>query len=468
VPDFFVHDDFLLPTATAKRLYHEVAAGCPIIDYHCHLPPAEIASNRRFANLTEVWLGGDHYKWRAMRSNGVSEDLITGDAPAREKFQAWAESVPMTYRNPLHHWTHLELARCFGIFDVLDGDTAESTWTRANARLAEPGFCVRSLLDQFRVEVVGTTDDPVDSLEFHVAIRAENLGTRVVPTFRPDRAMAVEDPPAWNDWVERLAERSETTIADFPDLLNALRARHDFFHDLGARSSDHGLSWCPCADATDAELGAIFRRVRSGDPVTGVDREKFATRILLETGRWNHARGWVMQLHLGAQRNNNSRMLAKLGRDTGFDSIGDWPQTESLAGFLDRLDRDNSLPRTILYNVNPKDNYPLASMLGNFQDGSIPGKIQFGSGWWFLDQLEGMTWQINALSQLGLLSRFVGMLTDSRSFLSFPRHEYFRRLLCRILGEDVENGLIPSAWEPLRRMVDGICHTNARDYFRFE
>lgn len=462
----FLSDDFLLETATARRLYHEVAADLPIIDYHCHLPPADVAANRRFSNLFEIWLEGDHYKWRALRANGIPEDLITGSASPKEKFLAWARTLPATWRNPLFHWSHLELTRYFGITDLLDETTAEAIWDAANARLAEPDFDAHGILRRMKVEVVGTTDDPADPLPHHELFARSGHPTRMVPTFRPDKAHALEDPVAWNAWVDRLATTAGTRIDDFDALLAALESRHAAFHAAGGRLSDHGLVRAPAAPATDAELAAIFRKLRAGQPGAALEAEQFATRILLETGRWNHARGWTLQLHLGPQRNNNSRYLARLGRDAGFDSIGDVPQAASLAWFLDALDHEDRLPRTVLYNINPADNYVFATMIGNFNDGTIPGKIQWGSGWWFLDQKEGMEWQINALSNLGLLRRFVGMLTDSRSFLSYPRHEYFRRILCNLFGRDVERGELPDDFPRLAEYVRAICYENARDYFQ--
>ncbi|MGH8046343.1 MAG: glucuronate isomerase, partial [Chthoniobacterales bacterium] len=422
MPESFIHPDFLLSTSLARRLYHDVAAPLPIIDYHTHLSPADIATNRRFENLFEIWLEGDHYKWRAMRANGIAERLITGDASPREKFDAWAATVPMTLRNPLYHWTHLELARHFDIHELLDETTADSIWERANAKL--PGLTPQDIFQKMNVEVVCSTDDPTDSLEHHAACRG--LKTRVLPTFRPDRGLAIEAGDAWNAWVDALTKCSGSSVADFDGFLAALKSRHDFFHEMGARLSDHGLSWCPAEEATDAELKEIFAKARAGGAVTPKEAEKFAARVLVEVGRWNAEKDWTMQLHVGALRNTNSRKFGMLGRDAGFDSIGDWRHAERLRWLLDTLDRDDALPRTILYNVNPTDNYVFGTMIGNFQDGKIAGKIQLGSGWWFLDQREGIEWQINALSNLGLLSRFVGMLTDSRSFLSYPRHEYFR------------------------------------------
>lgn len=459
----FVHPDFLLTTPSARRLFHEVAEPAPIIDYHCHLPPREIAEDRRFANLTEIWLDGDHYKWRALRTNGVDERLITGDADPKEKFLAWARTTPMTLRNPLYHWTHLELARYFDIHDLLDEETAESIWDRANAKLAEPQFSARGILEKFRVEMVGTTDDPTDTLEWHAACR--NLPTKVLPTFRPDRACAIDSGDEWNAWVDLLADRSGVSISTSDDFFSALAKRHDFFHAMGGRLSDHGTGRFPFATGTDAEIASIFRDARAGAEISPERAEKFATRVLIETGRWNAAKGWTMQLHVGALRNTRSAILRTIGRDAGCDSIGSWSHVEQVSRFLDTLDTEGRLPRTILYNLNPADNYAFATMIGNFQDGSIPGKVQFGSGWWFLDQRQGIEWQLDALSNCGLLSRFVGMITDSRSFLSYPRHEYFRRMLCELIGRDVACGSLPDDFRMLARLVKAVCHGNARKFF---
>jgi len=461
----FIHDDFLLETETARELYHHHAEHQPIIDYHCHLSPRDIAGDRRFGDLSECWLEGDHYKWRAMRANGIGEHLITGDASPREKFDAWAGTVPMTYRNPLYHWTHLELARHFGITDLLDETTADPIWRKTEELL--PDLTVQGILKKMNVGVVCTTDDPADTLEHHRALRDAGSSLKMLPTFRPDKAMQTDDIGAWNAWVDKLASSGGSPIADFADFLAALKKRHDFFHELGGRLSDHGLNYCPAADAADRELAGIYRKARAGGDLSAHEAEQLATRVLLETARWNHEKGWALQLHLGALRNNNSRKIGALGRDSGFDSVGDWHQAERLSWLLDALDREDRLPRTILYNLNPADNYAFATMIGNFNDGTIPGKIQFGSGWWFLDQKEGMEWQLNALSNLGLLSRSIGMLTDSRSFLSFPRHEYFRRILCNLLGRDVERGEIPGDRKRLARYVEGICHRNAEEYFAF-
>jgi glucuronate isomerase len=425
----FIHDDFLLQSQTARRLYHEYAKPEPILDYHCHLSPKDIAENRRFNNLFEIWLEGDHYKWRAMRSDGVPERFCTGDAPPRDKFLAWARTVPHTLRNPLYHWSHLELARYFGITELLDERTAPAIWDRANELLATPELSAHGILKKFSVKAVGTTDDPADSLAYHEALAGSGLETKVVPTFRPDKALAVHQPAAFNAWLQRLEAASNLSITRLPDLLTALKQRHDAFHALGARCSDHGLESAFAEPCTDAEAAAIFDEALGGCAATPEEHRKFATYLMLFVGRLNAEKGWAMQLHLGAIRNNNTRLLQALGPDTGFDSIGDFPQVQALAAFLNRLDQENALPRTILYNLNPADDYAFATMIGNFQDGSIPGKIQFGSGWWFLDQKEGMEWQLNALSNLGLLSRFIGMITDSRSFMSYPRHEYFRRVL---------------------------------------
>ena len=460
----FIHDDFLLTTRAARRLYHRYAEPEPICDYHCHLPPRDVAENRRFNNLFEIWLEGDHYKWRAMRSNGVQERFCTGDAEPFEKFMAWVRTVPHTLRNPLYHWTHLELARYFGIRELLDERTAKKIWERANAKLATPQLTAHGILKRFKVKVVGTTDDPTDDLKYHAAIAKSGLPTKVLPTFRPDKALAVHQTETWNGWVNKLAAAADVDIGSLDALLEALKRRHDFFARMGARMTDHGLEQALAEFGTDAEAKAIFRKARAGKPVSLKERDQFATFILLHVGRLNAAKGWVMQLHLGALRNNNSRLLKQVGPDTGFDSVSDVPQARALAAFLDRLDSENALPKTILYNLNPADNYAFATMIGNFQDGSVPGKIQFGAGWWFLDQKEGMEWQMNALSNLGLLSRFVGMITDSRSFMSYPRHEYFRRTLCNLLGRDVENGELPADEGLLGPMIRNICYANARQY----
>ena len=462
----FIHDDFLLHTAAARDLYHGFAEREPIYDYHCHLPPALIADNHCFGDLFEIWLGGDHYKWRAMRTNGVSERLCTGDASPREKFNAWCATVPQTLRNPLYHWSHLELKRYFGIDLAIGPGTADAIWQEAGGHLST--LRVHDILAANRVAVICTTDDPADSLETHQRIRNSGLKTRVYPAFRPDKALAVDNAAAFNAWLERLGAAAGTTVRSFDDLLVALKKRHDDFHAAGCRLSDHGLEVALSEPCTPAQAKAVFDAVRSGRNATPAETTLFGSVLMLEFGRWDARRGWTKQLHLGAMRNNNSRLLRTLGPDTGFDSIGDFPQARALARYLDALDSTGELPKTVLYNLNPADNYVLATMLGNFQDGSIPGKLQFGSGWWFLDQKEAMEWQLNALSNLGLLSRFVGMLTDSRSFLSYTRHEYFRRVLCNLLGAEMERGEIPNDRELVGGMVRNICFANAREYFGLE
>lgn len=465
----FLHEDFLLTTATARRLYHGVAKTQPIYDYHCHLPPDQIAANRSFENLTQIWLGGDHYKWRAMRAAGVDEELITGASTSDyDKFLAYCRVVPQLVRNPLHHWSHLELRRFFGIDLMINEANAPRIWELANARLATPAFSTHGILTAAGVAVVCTTDDPADSLEHHQAIARSGLKTRVYPTFRADKLVAVAAPAVFNAWCDQLAARAGLEVGSLPALLEALDRRHAFFHSLGGRLSDHGLENLPDADCTEAEAETIFACARAGRPATPEQAAKWLWFVMLFLGRLDAKRGWTKQLHLGALRNNNGRLLKRLGADAGVDSIGDFPQARALSRYLDALDRENALPRVVLYNLNPADNYVFASMTGNFQDGSAAGKIQFGSGWWFLDQKEGMEWQINALSSLGLLSRFVGMLTDSRSFLSYPRHEYFRRLLCKLLGEDVEAGLIPADDAALDALVRDICFGNAAAYFGLE
>ncbi|HEY5284751.1 MAG TPA: glucuronate isomerase [Polyangia bacterium] len=465
----FLDENFLLGTKTALRLYHDYAAAQPIIDYHCHLPPDQIANNHKFATLTQIWLSGDHYKWRAMRSNGVSERYCTGDASDWEKFEMWARTVPHTLCNPLYHWTHMELGHPFGVKGkLLDPSTAREIYDHCNAKLAQDGFSTQGLLAEFKVLVVCTTDDPVDSLEAHQR-HAKNPGstTRLLPTWRPDRAMMLDDLAAWNAWVDKLQAASGMDIASFANFLGALKHRHEFFHQVGCRISDHGIERVYFAPTTDRDLAEIFTKARSKRVLSPDEREQFSSALLYELALMDHAAGWTQQLHLGAMRNNNTRMVRSLGPDTGFDSIGDYPQAQTLARFLDRLDAGNQLCKTILYNLNPADNEVMATMLGNFQDGSCPGKLQYGAAWWFLDQKDGMERQLGALSALGLLSRFVGMLTDSRSFLSYSRHEYFRRLLCDLLGGDVEKGLLPDDIELLGNMVQDICYRNARTYFDF-
>ncbi len=460
----FMTEDFLLQTRTAKKLYHEFAEPEPVFDFHCHLPPRDIAENRQFRNLFEIWLEGDHYKWRAMRSNGTPERFCTGNASPREKFQAWAATVPHALRNPLYHWTHLELKRYFGIDELLDENSAERIWNQAHDRLATPELGTHGILAKFRVKALCTTDDPADDLAAHQQLVSSGLATTVFPAFRPDKALAVHRPEAFNEWLKRLETAAKMEIRDLPALLSALKQRHDFFHAQGCRLSDHGLNQCYADFCSDRMAAAIFAKARKGQAVSLEEQGRYAANMMLFFGRLDAEKGWVKQLHLGALRNSNTRCLRQAGPDTGFDSIGDFPQATALATFLDRLDQDNALPRTIVYNINPSDNYVFATMLGNFQDGSVAGKVQLGSGWWFLDQKQGIEWQLNALSNLGLLSRFVGMVTDSRSFMSYPRHEYFRRVLCNLIGRDVENGELPNQDALLGPMIRNICYANARSY----
>lgn len=464
----YLDENFLLHSPTALRLFHEVAKDQPIIDYHCHLSPREIATNHRWGNLSEIWLGGDHYKWRLMRANGVDEDLITGDSSPREKFQAWAETVPYTLRNPIHHWTHIELQRYFGIDLMLSPDTADEIWERANAKLAEPDFCVHGILKKFDVRVVGTTDDPADPLDDHEAIAKSGLKTVVAPTFRPDKALLVDRPDLLEPWLRKLEGISDINITHFSDLLAALQKRHDDFHAAGARLSDHGIDRMPNLPCTDVEAAMIFDKARAGKAATPEEKEKFSFYLMVFFGQLDAARGWTKQLHLGAFRNVNSRGFQRLGPDTGYDTIGDTRQGAALMNYLDALAREDALPKTVLYNLNPRDNYLFACLTGAFQDGTFPGKIQFGSGWWFLDQKNGMELQLDALSATGLLSRFVGMLTDSRSFLSFPRHEYFRRILCNLIGSEADRGELPDDFDALSKLISDICFANAKRHFGFD
>jgi len=460
----FIHEDFLLSNQSARRLYHEYAEREPILDYHCHLPPQDVAQNRQFGNLFEIWLEGDHYKWRAMRANGVDERFCTGDASPEEKFAAWARTVPYTLRNPLYHWTHLELKRYFGIEDLLDEKSAPAIWQRANELLAGNSLRAHGILRRFGVKAVCTTDDPTDDLEWHNVIAASELATKVFPCYRPDRALNVHLPEAFNAWVAKLEEASNTSIGTLTEFADALHKRHDFFHAMGGRLSDHGVNHAFGEFASGEEAARIFACARSGRAAAPEEHARFAGYMMILFGQWDAEKGWTKQLHLGARRNNNTRRFRELGPDVGFDSIGDWPQIDALAAYLDRLDRENALPRMVFYNLNPADNYAIATMIGNFQDGSIAGKIQMGSGWWFLDQKEAMQWQMNALSNCGLISRFLGMLTDSRSFMSYPRHEYFRRVLCDLFGRDMEAGELPDDFSLVGPFVKSICYRNAKDF----
>ncbi|MDX8340257.1 glucuronate isomerase [Draconibacterium sp. IB214405] len=463
----FMDKDFLLQTDVAKELYHNHAAKMPIFDYHCHINPQEIAEDKEYDNITQIWLYGDHYKWRGMRTNGVDEKYCTGNASDWEKFEKWAETVPHTLRNPLFHWTHLELKKFFGIDKVLSPATAREIWEECNAKLQTPEYSCRGIIKMANVHTICTTDDPVDSLEYHRAIKADGFETAVLPAWRPDKAMAVENAVSYNDYLSQLEEAANINIKNFGDLMDALDDRHEFFHQNGCRLSDHGVETILAEDYTEAEIEKIFSKVRKGGTLTKEEVLKFQSCMLYEFGIMDHSRGWTQQFHIGALRNNNTRLFNKLGPDTGFDSIGDFDIARPLSRLLDRLDMENKLSKTILYNLNPRDNELMATMIGNYQDGSVPGKMQYGSGWWFLDQKDGMEKQMQALSNLGLLSRFVGMLTDSRSYLSYTRHEYFRRTLCNLLGNDVENGEIPYDMELLGSMVENICFNNAKAYFNF-
>jgi len=466
-PKPFLDENFLLESAAAERLFHEYAASQPIFDYHCHLVPQRIAENRRFADLFEIWLEGDHYKWRAMRACGEQERLCTGDAEPYQKFLAWARTVPSTLRNPLYHWTHLELRRYFGIHDLLNEETAPKIWSQANETLKS--LDVQAILKKFNVHTTGTTDDPTDSLEYHQQIAASNLPTRVVPTFRPDAALKVDQSQSWNQWVDRLAAAANTEITTFQHFLSAIEQRQHFFHTLGCRMSDHGLDVAYAGDCTESQAAAIFLAARAGQPASPADHYAFSSFVMFFLGTLYARSGWTMQLHLGALRNPNSRARAIHGPDTGFDTMGGATshgraQLPAAAAFLDKLESANALPKTILYNSNPLENYAFATLCGSFSQEGVPGKIQFGSGWWFLDQKEGIELQLNALSSVSLLSRFVGMVTDSRSFLSYPRHEYFRRVLCNLLGSEIERGLLPADFALIGKMVANICFHNAHQY----
>ena len=461
----FLDENFLLKTKTAQRLYHEYAKDMPVIDYHCHLSPQQIADDIQFENLTQAWLYGDHYKWRAMRANGVQEDYITGNKSDWEKFQKWAETVPFTLRNPLYHWTHLELQRYFDIDTILNGDTAKKIYDECTAKLQTPEYSIRNLLLKMKVKLVCTTDDPIDSLEHHQKIKDDGFEIPILPAFRPDNAMNVSSAAKFNTYLSKLTAVTNIAISSFDDFLFALQNRHDFFASMGCNVSDHGLEEIYAEDFTGSEIDIIFNKIHGDKELNVAEQKKFKSAMLIHFAEWDWEKGWVQQFHLGALRNNNSRMMQKLGPDTGWDSIGDFSQGRALAKFLDKLDSKNKLAKTILYNLNPADNELIATMIGNFNDGSSAGKIQWGSAWWFLDQRDGMTKQINTLSNMGLLSRFIGMLTDSRSFLSFPRHEYFRRILCDLFGDEIENGELPNDVAWVGKVIQDICFNNAKNYF---
>ncbi len=463
----FIDHNFLLNTDTAKILYHDYAKQMPVIDYHCHLPPDQIAADKKFENITQAWLYGDHYKWRAMRTNGVDEAFITGDKSDEEKFLKWAETVPYTLRNPLYHWTHLELRRYFDIYTVLNNQSALEVYQRCNEKLNTGEFSVKNLLRRMNVKTVCTTDDPADNLQYHRQIKKDDFEIPVLPAFRPDAAMNVDDAQVFNKYLSRLEEASGISIGNYNEFIDALRSRHDFFAENGCRVSDHGLERIYAAEYEEKEIKKIFKKIRKGETPGGEEIEKFKSCMLVHFAEWDHEKNWVQQFHLGALRNNNSRMMRTLGADTGWDSIGDFSQASSLARFLNKLDSGDRLAKTIIYNLNPADNELMASMIGNFNDGSTAGKIQWGSAWWFLDQKDGMIKQLNALSNMGLVSRFVGMLTDSRSFLSYPRHEYFRRILCNLFGGEIENGELPDDISWTGKIIQDICYYNAERYFEF-
>ncbi|MDO9635164.1 MAG: glucuronate isomerase [Paludibacter sp.] len=465
----FLDENFLLQSTTAQKLYHEHAAKQPIIDYHCHLVPSMVANDHQFKTITEAWLGGDHYKWRAMRTNGVKEEFITGkDTSDWEKFEKWAETVPYTMRNPLYHWTHLELKTAFGIEKLLSPKTAREIFDACNEKLQSPDYTARNLMRKYKVEAVCTTDDPIDTLEHHIKTKNDGFEIKMLPTWRPDKAMAVESAVAFRSYVEQLAQVAGVTVSSFDDLIIALRKRHDFFAGLGCKLSDHGIEEFYAEDYTESEIKSIFNKIYGGQELTNEEILKFKSAMLVIFAEMDWEKGWTQQFHYGAIRNNNTRLFNKLGPDTGFDSIGTFSTAKAMSKFLNRLDTNDKLAKTIIYNLNPTDNEMIATMIGNFQDGSVAGKIQFGSGWWFLDQKDGMEKQMNTLSVLGLLSRFVGMLTDSRSFLSYPRHEYFRRTLCNLIGNDVENGLLPSSeLDFIGNMVENISYKNAKNFFNF-
>jgi len=461
----FMGEDFLLQTKTAELLYNEYAKQMPIIDYHCHLSPQQIAEDLKFENITQAWLYGDHYKWRAMRTSGVDESYCTGNKSDYEKFEKWAATVPYTMRNPLYHWTHLELKRYFGIEEILNANTAKLVYDNASAQIQTDAYSIKNLIRKMNVKVICTTDDPIDSLEYHKTLAESGFEVKIKPAFRPDKAMEVASAANFVTYVKKLEAVTNLAVSTFNDYLFALQNRHDFFASMGCSVSDHGLEEIYVEDFTGQEIESIFAKVYGGKELNVLEQRKFKSCMLLHFAEWDWEKGWVQQYHLGALRNNNSRMLSKLGPDTGWDSIGDFSQAAALAKFLNKLDSEDKLAKTILYNLNPADNELMASMIGNFNDGSVAGKIQFGSGWWFLDQKDGIIKQLNALSNMGLVSRFVGMLTDSRSFLSFPRHEYFRRILCNLFGDEIENGELPNDTKWVGQIIQDICYNNANDYF---
>jgi glucuronate isomerase len=466
--NIFITDDFLLHSEVAKTLYHHHAKMQPIFDYHCHLSPKDIAEDRQFENLTQIWIEGDHYKYRAMRANGVDEKFITGDASPYDKFQKWAQTVPYTLRNPLYHWTHLELKNYFGITTLLDANSAEAIYNEATALLQKPEYSVRNILRKMNVKVVGTTDDPTDGLQFHKKIKDDNFEIKVLPSFRPDKATEIEKGQAFIDWIKKLEQSVGFSITDFSILIKALKDRHDFFHEMGCRISDHGHNTFYSENYTAEEVELIFQTAINGKSLSDLEINKYKSAVLFELASMNKAKSWAQQFHVGAIRNNNDKMLQELGPDQGFDSLGDLVMAENMSKFFGKLSKYDSLTKTIVYNLNPRDNEMFASMAANFNDGKVAGKMQYGAAWWFLDQKDGMEKQLNVLSNFGLLSRFVGMVTDSRSFLSFPRHEYFRRILCNVLGDEIQKGELPNNLQLIGTMVENICYKNAVSYFKID
>ncbi len=466
--NIFITDDFLLHSEVAKTLYHHHAKMQPIFDYHCHLSPKDIAEDRQFENLTQIWIEGDHYKYRAMRANGVDEKFITGDASPYDKFQKWAQTVPYTLRNPLYHWTHLELKNYFGITTLLDANSAEAIYNEATALLQKPEYSVRNILRKMNVKVVGTTDDPTDGLQFHKKIKDDNFEIKVLPSFRPDKATEIEKGQAFIDWIKKLEQSVGFSITDFSILIKALKDRHDFFHEMGCRISDHGHNTFYSENYTAEEVDLIFQTAINGKSLSDLEINKYKSAVLFELASMNKAKSWAQQFHVGAIRNNNDKMLQELGPDQGFDSLGDLVMAENMSKFFGKLSKYDSLTKTIVYNLNPRDNEMFASMAANFNDGKVAGKMQYGAAWWFLDQKDGMEKQLNVLSNFGLLSRFVGMVTDSRSFLSFPRHEYFRRILCNVLGDEIQKGELPNNLQLIGTMVENICYKNAVSYFKID
>ena len=464
----YINDDFMLLNDTARELYHLSASPMPIIDYHCHLDPKMIADNYKFRNLSEIWLGDDHYKWRAMRGNGISEEFITGTKSDYEKFEKWAQTVQHAMRNPLYHWTHLELSRVFGVDKVLNPATAREIYDECSTKLQSSELQPQGIIRRFNVEIICTTDDPTDSLEHHQQIKANPFGTQVLPTWRPDKTMAIENIETYNNYIDTLSEASRVTIKSYDDLLMAIQNRHDYFAEAGCTLADHSMPTFYAEEYTEAEIAKIFRNIRNGKEPTTREGLKFKSALIFELAKMNHDKGWVQQFHIGAIRNNNSRMFQAIGADSGYDAINDKPCATTGHKFLDKLSTDNKLTKTILYNLNPKDSEVMATMAFTLNEGSTPGKIQYGAAWWFSDQEDGIRKHINTVSSLGLLSRFVGMLTDSRSVLSYPRHEYFRRILCNMVGEEVENGKLPRSEMPfIHQMIKDISYNNAKNYFNF-